>query len=69
MRYKCPVCGNEMTEYAGNVFHPGDSKYGMTLSCQNVNCSAQEVQGHGNNLKGAYDVVCLKYGRKSDKKG
>ena len=54
-----------MLEQAGNQPHPGDVKYGVTLYCNFCDCPAHEnVQGHGDNLKGAYEVVTQKYGKK-----
>lgn len=41
--------------------HPGDSDFGITLYCNNKQCTAQEVVGHGDNARQAYDVVLAKY--------
>lgn len=59
--YKCPICNVAMNTMDGEKMHPGDSNYGVTLYCINTNCSAQEVFGHGNKPKDAYEVVTAKY--------
>jgi hypothetical protein len=41
----------------GNVIHPGDPKFGVGLHCPHVTCPAQEVQGHGDNEKHAFEIV------------
>lgn len=68
--YNCPMCNEELTEYLGERMHLGDRAYGITLGCENMECSAQEVIGHGKKAKDAYDVIVAKFiGReKSDSK-
>jgi len=61
MKYNCPICQVEMTEQIGETMHPGNPAYGITLSCLNPNCSAQEVMGHGKNVKEAWEVVQEKF--------
>jgi len=61
MKYNCPVCQVEMQEQAGSFLYPGDPKFGVTLFCRNVGCSAQEVAGHGDNVKDAWKVVQEKF--------
>lgn len=34
---------------------------GITLYCNNLECSAQEVIGHGSKEKDAYEIVKEKY--------
>jgi hypothetical protein len=55
-----------MAELQGDRMHPGDSNYGITLACINDKCSAQEVMGHGNKIKDAWDVVNTKFNRKKN---
>jgi len=57
MKYNCPVCGGELREQVGNAMHPGDPKFGILLDCPHLNCPAQEIMGHGDNVKGAYEIV------------
>ena len=69
MIYKCPICNEELTEYYGNGIreHDGDPKVGVFLACGNMKCTAQEVKGHGNNVKIAYDVILQKYVARKDR--
>jgi hypothetical protein len=62
--YKCPVCNEVLREQVGTVLNPGDIKYGITLDCENKNCNVQEVAGHGDNAKKAYDIILMKYSKK-----
>ena len=64
----CPICGTKLMEANGEPIHPGDANYGVTVWCPGAYpsvCIAQEVMGHGNNVKDAYAVVLAKY--KKDK--
>jgi hypothetical protein len=61
-KFNCPICNVEMSGADGESIHPGDKNYGYTLFCVNVSCSAQEVFGHGDNEKKAYEIVMSKYG-------
>lgn len=52
----------------GDLLHPGNNEYGVTLTCPGVYptvCPAQEVMGHGNNEMAAFSVIEQKY--KSDR--
>jgi len=68
--YKCPVCSKNLNSSPGDYFHPGDAKFGVTVYCPHLNCSAQEVAGHGKNVKDAFEVVTDKFawGNKDKKK-
>jgi transcription elongation factor Elf1 len=73
-KYNCPICGVEMSLMVGESIHPNNSDYGVMLYCGNRGCSAQEVMGHGDKVKDAYEVVMHKYSggyrqEKEDKKG
>lgn len=57
----CPICKAPLVSMEGNTMHPGDSDFGITLYCNNKQCTAQEVVGHGDNARQAYDVVLAKY--------
>jgi hypothetical protein len=57
MRYLCPVCGLQMTQMFGERMHPNNSDFGVTLYCPNLECSAQEVMGHGRTVVEALEVV------------
>lgn len=64
----CPLCQTPLAEIAGHAIHPGDPAYGLTLYCpaaRNV-CPAQEVMGHGDNAKGAYQVIQDKFNKKKE---
>ena len=61
---KCPVCKVPMVGMDGEKMHPDDKNYGYTLYCVNSQCTAEEVFGHGDNEKKAYEVVVAKYGGK-----
>jgi hypothetical protein len=63
MKYKCPSCKEELIEMAGEGVHPGNRDYGVLLECQNLLCPSKEVQGHGKNAQGAYEVIMSKRGR------
>lgn len=62
-KYICPLCKVEMEPMDGEKMHPGDSKYGVTLYCINMECPAEEVFGHGDKIKDAYEVVIAKYAK------
>jgi hypothetical protein len=69
MIYKCPICNEELVQYFGNGFreHDGDPDAGVFLNCNNLKCSAQEVRGHGNNVKIAYEVILQKFVARKDR--
>jgi len=60
---QCPLCKSEMKEMGGEKTHPGDYNFGTTVYCPNPNCPAEEVAGHGKNVKEAMEVVTHKYTR------
>lgn len=62
--FHCPLCQTQLVEQVGNVMHPGDAKYGINLHCPAPHpqvCPAQEVFGHGDSAKAAFEVVKQKY--------
>ena len=61
MNYNCPLCSAVLVETLGNSIHPGDAKFGMTLHCPSHACPAQEVAGHGDKAKDAFDVIQAKF--------
>ena len=61
MKYNCPICSEEMVESAGDGVTMGDPKLGAFLICRNMKCSAQDVSGHGSNVKDAWRVVQEKF--------
>ncbi len=61
MKYNCPVCKAELSEALGNSIHPGDAKHGSILFCPSLECPAQEVIGHGDAFKDAYQVIQEKF--------
>ena len=61
MKYNCPVCNVELIELMGETMHKNNPAFGVTLSCHNTDCSAQEVMGHGKNAKDAWEVIQGKF--------
>jgi len=61
MKFNCPICNGELKESNGNQLHPGNDKYGVMLYCPDKDCTAEEVMGHGDNWKQAYDIIIHKY--------
>ena len=57
---KCPVCGVSLVSQSGDQIDP---KNGITVWCDNRNCSAQEVSGHGKNEKEAWITIMQKFKR------
>lgn len=58
---KCPLCQTELSEMPGSRIHPGDRDYGITLWCPSSSCPSQEVMGHGDKVKDAFEVIQAKY--------
>ena len=67
MKYECPLCKVELKEKVGEKMHPGNVDYGITLDCENVGCTSQEVMGHGSNVKQAYEVILSKFVRREER--
>lgn len=61
MTYYCPLCKHELTSAFGHKMYPNDPKHGVTLFCPSRECPAQEVMGHGNNIKEAWEVVQARF--------
>jgi hypothetical protein len=53
----CPVCNAPLAQMPGNQMHPGDPEHGWTVWCPATACPPQEVAGHGNTVKAAYEIV------------
>jgi hypothetical protein len=64
MKYNCPVCQSEMT-VGHNEKGPVD---GVFIWCRNDKCTAQEVMGHGEKEKDAWEVVQQRFVRREDRK-
>ena len=57
--YKCPQCLEPMQMVPG---HQLSKLEGYTAICTNLNCPPHEnVSGHGNTEKAAYEVACQKF--------
>lgn len=54
----CPICKAEMSNQRGTQVDPSD---GVTVYCANPKCPCDEVYGHGNNEKSAYQIIKEKY--------
>lgn len=67
MNYPCPVCKRDLSKYDGEKMNPGDPRFGVTLLCENPKCTAEEVMGHGNKIKDAYEVVIARFVRREDR--
>jgi len=63
MTFNCPLCSAELVEQVGSSLHPGDAKYGVSLHCPSLQCPAQEVAGHGDSAKLAFEVIQDKFKR------
>lgn len=61
MKMNCPICEGEMSERFGNQIYPDDPKHGVMVHCPHLACLAQEVIGHGDNVKQAFEIVLQKY--------
>ena len=61
MQFHCPLCEAELASMLGEAIHPGNADYGVTLWCPSDKCPAQEVMGHGDNAKKAFDIIKDKY--------
>ena len=60
--FNCPLCKSKLEGMYGEKMHPGNKNYGYTWFCVNLGCPAEEVFGHGDNEKKAYEIVMSKYG-------
>lgn len=60
---RCPICSAVLSVAYGEQLHPDNLEYGVTLFCLNRGCPAQEVAGHGRNVREAYSVILAKYCR------
>ena len=58
--YNCPLCNGEMKLIPGTQINAND---GVTLYCPHRTCPAQEVFGHGQTDKQAWEIITQKYGR------
>jgi hypothetical protein len=67
-QYNCPLCQAELKEQNGSPMHPNDSAYGKSLYCPNIKCPAQEVSGHGDNVKQAFEVITAKFNKRQEAK-
>jgi len=61
----CPVCNLFLNSEDGDHLHPNNPDYGVTLFCPSFSCPAQEVFGHANNERNAFEIITQKYGKKS----
>lgn len=55
--HPCPVCHQPLTKAYGSKMFQGNPAYGITLSCENLKCTPQEVMGHGKTEVRAYEIV------------
>jgi hypothetical protein len=57
-QYPCPICKITLIVANGSQVNPND---GITLYCGNLDCTAQEVMGHGTSAEKAFDIITEKY--------
>ena len=62
-KYKCPVCSSDMA-VGPSAKGPSDGVY---IWCSSDKCPAQEVFGHGDKEKDAWERIQLKYVRKENR--
>ena len=63
--YKCPLCDTVMTIIPGDNMNP---RNGFTVKCYVKKCpSTENVEGHGETAKAAFNIACLKFNRKANK--
>lgn len=55
--FKCPVCNELLHSQFGTQIHPDNADYGVVVFCRSSSCPAQEVMGHGDNEKKAFEIV------------
>lgn len=59
--FRCPVCGEYLTKIIGDGIGI-NADNGILLKCYNMKCDTTEnVFGHSNTEKNAYEVVKLKF--------
>lgn len=63
--FPCPVCKCKLRAQPGNQLSP---KEGVTVFCAAPSeiCAAQEVTGHGDNEKKAYEIIQQKFSHRSE---
>ena len=65
--FNCPQCNQVLTENVGTQIHPNNPEYGITLFCSYRKCPVQEVMGHGDNAKKAFEVIQLRFAPRTEK--
>jgi hypothetical protein len=56
--FVCPICNVELVAAPGNQLCATE---GVTVWCENEECPCDEVFGHANNEKNAYQIIKEKY--------
>jgi len=56
--FLCPICKVELVSAPGNQLSAIE---GVTVYCSNPKCPCEEVAGHGNNEKSAYQIIKEKF--------
>ena len=65
--FHCPLCKAQLAQMPGDIMHPNNEDYGVTVWCPNQDCKTeagepcQEVMGHGTNAQNAFDILKDKY--------
>lgn len=60
MIFQCPVCHEKLAHCSGTQLDqhlPPEKRDGVTVYCDNLQCSAQEVSGHGRSQAAAYHII------------
>jgi hypothetical protein len=58
------MCLEFLFAIPGTRLNPKD---GITLNCENLECPAQQVMGHGKNEKDALEVITQKFAVRKEK--
>ena len=62
-QYSCPLCSSTLVSQPGSSLNETN---GVTIWCEDIKCPAQEVFGHGNNEKAAFEIITAKYKKPLD---
>jgi len=61
--FNCPVCAARLHAQPG---HQLSATEGVTVFCANEECPAQEVAGHGDNEKKAFEIIHQRFSHRAE---